>query len=106
MEYLERIDDELLKRKLHSSAAVLIEGPKWCGKTSTGAQLAKSIIYIQNPDQRAMYRKMADTQPSLLLTHARRMADDSGPVGCCTICSRSTATDESVHINRFSNTSG
>ena len=67
MEYLERIDDELLKRKLRSSAAVLIEGPKWCGKTSTGAQLAKSIIYIQNPDQRAMYRKMADTQPSLLL---------------------------------------
>lgn len=67
MEYLERIDDELLKRKLRSSAAVLIEGPKWCGKTSTGAQLAKSIIYVQNPDQRAMYRKMADTQPSLLL---------------------------------------
>ncbi len=51
MEYLERIDDELLKRKLHSSAAVLIEGPKWCGKTSTGAQLAKSIIYIQNPEK-------------------------------------------------------
>ena len=67
MKYLERIDDELLKRKLRSSAAVLIEGPKWCGKTSTGAQLAKSIIYIQNPDQRAMYRKIADTQPSLLL---------------------------------------
>jgi len=67
MRYLERIDDELLKRKLRSSAAVLIEGPKWCGKTSMGAQVAKSIIYIQDPDKRAMYRKMADTQPSLLL---------------------------------------
>jgi len=67
MKYLERIGDELLKRKLRSSAAVLIEGPKWCGKTSMGAQLAKSIIYIQDPDKRAMYRKMADTQPSLLL---------------------------------------
>ena len=77
MEYLERIDDELLKRKLRSSAAVLIEGPKWCGKTSTGAQLAKSIIYIQNPDQRAMYRKMADTQPSLLLEgETPRMLDE------------------------------
>ncbi|MBQ3997727.1 MAG: ATP-binding protein [Paludibacteraceae bacterium] len=67
MKYLERIGDELLKRKLRSSAAVLIEGPKWCGKTSMGAQLAKSIIYIQDPDKRAMYRKMADSQPSLLL---------------------------------------
>lgn len=67
MKYLERVGDELLKRKLRSSAAVLIEGPKWCGKTSMGAQLAKSIIYIQDPDKRNMYRKMADTQPSLLL---------------------------------------
>lgn len=67
MKYLERIADELLKKKLHSSAAVLIEGPKWCGKTSMGAQLAKSIVYIQDPDKRNMYRRMADTQPSLLL---------------------------------------
>ncbi len=70
MKYLERIGDELLKRKLRSSAAVLIEGPKWCGKTSMGAQLARSIVYIQDPDKRAMYRKMADTQPSLLLEGA------------------------------------
>ena len=48
MKYLTRVGDELLKRKLRSSAAVLIEGPKWCGKTSTGAQLAKSIVYIQD----------------------------------------------------------
>lgn len=67
MDYFERIADELLQRKLHSSAAVLIEGPKWCGKTSTGAQVAKSVLYIQDPDKRAMYRQMADTQPSLLL---------------------------------------
>ncbi len=67
MKYLERVGDELLKRKLRSSAAVLIEGPKWCGKTSMGAQVAKSIVYIQDPDKRSMYRKMADTQPSLLL---------------------------------------
>ena len=77
MNYLERIGDDLLKRKLRSSAAVLIEGPKWCGKTSTGAQLAKSIVYIQDPDKRAMYRKMADTQPSLLLEgEAPHMLDE------------------------------
>lgn len=67
MEYLYRVADSLLERKLRSSAAVLIEGPKWCGKTSTGEQLAKSVIYIQDPDKRNSYRKMADSQPSLLL---------------------------------------
>jgi len=67
MKYVERIADSLLEHKLRSSAAVLVEGPKWCGKTSTCAQLAKSVVYIQDPDKRAMYRKMADTQPSLLL---------------------------------------
>ncbi len=77
MEYLKRISDELLAKKLRSSAAVLIEGPKWCGKTSTGAQLAKSIIYIQDPDKRQMYRQMADAQPSLLLEgDTPRMLDE------------------------------
>lgn len=67
MGYLYRISEELLKQKLRSSAAVLIEGPKWCGKTTMGVQLAKSVVYIQDPDKRNMYRNMADTQPSLLL---------------------------------------
>jgi len=67
MEYLHRVADDLLEKKLRSSAAVLIEGPKWCGKTSTGEQMANSVIYIQDPDKRDSYRKMADTQPSLLL---------------------------------------
>jgi len=67
MNYLCRVADELLLRKLRSSAAVLVEGPKWCGKTSTCSQLARSVIYIQDPDKREMYKKMADTQPSLLL---------------------------------------
>lgn len=67
MDYLYRVADNLLERKLRSSAAVLIEGPKWCGKTSTGEQLAKSVVYIQDPDKRNSYRKMADMQPSLLL---------------------------------------
>ena len=101
MEYLERIDDELLKRKLRSSAAVLIEGPKWCGKTSTGAQLAKSIIYIQNPDQRAMYRKMADTQPSLLLEgETPRMLDEWQTIPVLWDAVR-FAADQRQQINQF-----
>lgn len=77
MKYLSRIADDLLERKLRSSAAVLIEGPKWCGKTSTGTQIANSVIYIQDPDKRETYRKMADTQPSLLLQgETPRMIDE------------------------------
>lgn len=52
---------------LQSSGAVLIEGPKWCGKTSTASVAAKSILYMQDPDNSASYQAMADTKPSLLL---------------------------------------
>ena len=65
--YLHRISETILEQKLDSSGAVLIEGPKWCGKTSTGAYFAHSILYVQDPDKRQMYKQMADTQPSLLL---------------------------------------
>ncbi len=47
--YRQRIADELLERKLHSSGAVLVEGPKWCGKTTSSEQKAKSINYISDP---------------------------------------------------------
>ncbi|MBP5371354.1 MAG: ATP-binding protein [Bacteroidales bacterium] len=67
MGYFERIHDGILAGKLQSSGAVLIEGPKWCGKTSTGAHLAKSVIYLQDPDKRKSYEQLADTTPSLLL---------------------------------------
>lgn len=65
--YLPRIADELLERSLKASGAVLIEGPKWCGKTSTAFKMAKSTIYMQDPDQRANYLQIANTKPSLLL---------------------------------------
>lgn len=67
MEYLSRISDCVLEERLQSSGAVLIEGPKWCGKTSTGAHAAKSIAYLQDPDKRELYKKMVDSKPSLLL---------------------------------------
>ncbi len=47
--YRQRIADELLEKKLHSSGAVLVEGPKWCGKTTSSEQKAKSINYISDP---------------------------------------------------------
>lgn len=47
--YKPRVIDSLLSRKLRGKGAVLIEGAKWCGKTSTAEQQAKSIIYMSDP---------------------------------------------------------
>ena len=65
--YMPRISDKLLKDELESSGAVLIEGPKWCGKSRTAEQAAKSIIYMQDQNMAASYRKAAQTMPSVLL---------------------------------------
>ena len=63
--YLNRIADKVLLEKLEASGAVLIEGPKWCGKTRTAEEKAKSALYMQDPDFTASYMKAADTKPSL-----------------------------------------
>lgn len=67
MKYLKRTADGYLSLQLASSGAVLIEGPKWCGKTTTAAQQAKSIISLQDPDMRDSYQATAEVKPSLLL---------------------------------------
>jgi predicted AAA+ superfamily ATPase len=65
--YLLRLCDQELQKALQSSGAVLIEGAKWCGKTRTASNAAKSILYMQDPDNTASHQAMADTKPSLLL---------------------------------------
>lgn len=67
MKYLPRIADNILRNRLDAFGAVLIEGPKWCGKTTTASQQAKSIIRLQDPDMRAAYLATAQTRPSNLL---------------------------------------
>ncbi|MBQ9880228.1 MAG: ATP-binding protein [Clostridia bacterium] len=66
-EYLPRIADEIISDRLRSIGAILIEGPKWCGKTWTAARASKSQLYMQDPDKKGSYLKAADTKPSLLL---------------------------------------
>lgn len=66
-EYKKRIADELLKRKLKGKGAVLIQGPKWCGKTTTAEQIASSILYMANPEEKEQNLTLADLNPSLLL---------------------------------------
>lgn len=67
MEYLHRIFDTKLKAHLDAMGAVLIEGPKWCGKTTTARQFAGSVISLQDTDKRDEYLVTARTKPSFLL---------------------------------------
>lgn len=57
----------MLQERLEAFGAVLIEGPKWTGKTTTAEQQAKSVIKLQDPDRRDEYLTTAATMPSLLL---------------------------------------
>ena len=65
--YRKRIADSILERKLATSGAVLIEGPKWCGKTTTAEQHAKSILYMDDPDSITNNLVAADINPKQLL---------------------------------------
>ncbi len=65
--YLSRICDAELRDVLDVMGAVLIEGAKWCGKTSAAENVSRSVIYMQDPDKAHSYQEMADTKPSLLL---------------------------------------
>lgn len=67
MEYYKRDADSTLQELLGAFGAVLIEGPKWCGKTTTAEQAAKSVIKLQDTDMREEYLHTAETKPSLLL---------------------------------------
>ena len=65
--YQPRIADALLRRKLEGKGAVLIEGAKWCGKTTTAEQLAQSILYLSDPEKSQQYLDMASLAPRKLL---------------------------------------
>ena len=65
--YKHRIADQILADKLDAIGAVLIEGPKGCGKTTTAEQQAGSVLYMDDPDNSAQYRQMAQTNISILL---------------------------------------
>lgn len=76
-EYKPRIADALLSNKLKGMGAVLIEGPKWCGKTTTAEQQADSVIYMDNPQMRDSNIEAANIDPNLLLAGATpRLIDE------------------------------
>lgn len=65
--YKKRIADKILQKKLNAKGAVLIEGAKWCGKTTTASQIAKSILSMQNPEEKEQNIRLAELSPSRLL---------------------------------------
>lgn len=66
--YRERIVDGLLNRKLEGKGAVVIEGPKWCGKTTTAEQIASSVLYMDDPEKKEQNIAMANLNPKKLLS--------------------------------------
>ncbi len=77
MEYLPRVVDKEIDELMEIMGAVLIEGCKWCGKSTTGFHHAKSIIEFQNPDRKQEYDKIKNTKPSLFLNGEKpRMFDE------------------------------
>lgn len=66
-EYWNRIVDKELELRLEAFGATLIVGPKWCGKTTTAEEKARSVLKMQDPDMREGYLATARVKPSLLL---------------------------------------
>ena len=76
-EYKARIVDNMLKEKLEAKGAVVIEGPKWCGKTTTAMQVAGSILRMDEPRNREANIQMAEIDPGQLLKgDAPRLIDE------------------------------
>ena len=75
--YRPRLADKTLERKLKGKGAVLIQGPKWCGKTTTAEQMSKSILYMSKPEDVKANLIAADINPSKLLEgEAPRLIDE------------------------------
>lgn len=76
-DYFARVCDDLLAFRLRAKGAVLVEGPKWCGKTTTCAQQAQSALYLQDPQTREQNMRMVELSPQLLLEGATpRLIDE------------------------------
>lgn len=74
--YRPRIADEMLRDRLARKGAVLVEGPKWCGKTTTAEQQAADVIYMADPDRFDYYRQLSSVSMHSLLAGRRPLLID------------------------------
>ena len=65
--YKERVADIMLSEQLEAAGAVLIQGPKWCGKTTTARQQAASVLNMDQPKMMKEYLMLAESDPEALL---------------------------------------
>lgn len=76
-DYKPRVVDDTIVRRLRSKGAILVEGAKWCGKTTTCEQHAESILYMSDPDRVRQNLQLADISPrSLLQGKSPRLIDE------------------------------
>ncbi len=77
MAYIPRISDLILAERLEAKGAVLIEGPKWCGKTSTAKKASRSMLDLADPNILSESKEMANLNPLILLNGATpRLIDE------------------------------
>lgn len=75
--YRKRVADKLLKEQLESAGVVLIQGAKWCGKTTTAENIAASVLYMDTPSAIRSNLLLAENAPELLLQGAApRLIDE------------------------------
>lgn len=75
--YFHRILDDVLIEELEGVGAVLVQGAKWCGKTTTCEQVAKSTLYMNDPQKRSQYLRMAEADITTLMQGERpRLIDE------------------------------
>jgi predicted AAA+ superfamily ATPase len=86
---------------LDTFGAVLIEGPKWCGKTTTAERQAKSVLKLQDPDTREAFLATADVKPSLLLKGETPRLIDEWQVAPVLWDAVRTAVDERNEVGQF-----
>ncbi len=78
--YIPRLIDNKIKRKMNLYGAIVIVGPKWCGKSTTCMQFAKANISFQNPDEYENNKMIAETKPSLFLNNEKPLLIDEWQV--------------------------
>ena len=66
-DYLPRYLDNIIEERLNMIGAIVIVGPKWCGKTTTAKKFAKSVLQLQDPDNIDSYMELSSFKPSKLL---------------------------------------
>lgn len=66
--YRHRIMDDLLTKKLQAKGAVLIEGPKWCGKTTTAEEVAASKVLLARTDVKEHFKSLLEIDMDVALS--------------------------------------